>query len=105
MSSTAAQGSLSGAATGDGTTIDFVDARARVTMVLVPFGAITGGLVAMQASQDNVNWVTVHVFDLGIRANQFHNAVNGAFRYWRASVLAPVAGLGTVSATFMEADR
>lgn len=105
MASTLPQVTLSGVtATGAGTTIDFVDARSKVTAVLVPSGTITDGLVAVEASQDNVNWVVLHFFD-PLAGNQFYSAVNCAFRYWRGNVHRAVAGGGAVRATLMEADR
>lgn len=106
MASTSAQTTVSEKGTaGAGTTIDFTDAKSKVTMVLVPSGAITGGLVAMQASQDNTNWVNVHVFDPVVATNQHFSTVEGAFRYWRANVLAAITGGGSVTATLMEADN
>lgn len=106
MASTTPQTTLSGKATGAGVTIDFTDAKAKVTAVLVPSGSVTGGLVALEASQDGVNWVTVYIFDPGFTAaNQFYSNTNGAFRYWRGNVTSPITGGGSVSATLMEADR
>lgn len=105
MASTTPQTTLSGKTNGAGTTIDFTDAKARVTMVLIPTGTITGGLVQMQASQDNTNWVVVAVLDPVIRTNQFHSSSVGAFRYWRGEIVSAVTGGGSVSATLMEADR
>jgi hypothetical protein len=104
MASTAAQTTLSGKVSGAGTTVDFTDAKSKVTMVLVPSGAITAGVIAMEASQDGTNWVTVHIFDPVIAANQFYSIENGAFRYWRANVASTVTGGGSVTATVMEAD-
>lgn len=106
MSSTSAQSTLSSrSAVFNGTTVDFADARARVTLVVVPSGTVTGGLVTMEASQDSVNWVTVAVLDPALGINQFYNSTAGAFRYWRASIVRAVTGGGSVSATLMEADR
>lgn len=105
MASTAAQTTLSGKGTaGAGTTIDLTDAKSKVSFVLIPTGTITAGTVALQASQDNTNWVTLYVFDAKRSGNQFYSNINGAFRYWRGNVLTAVEG-GTVTATLMEADR
>jgi hypothetical protein len=104
MASTLAQTTLSGVATGAGTTIDFTDARAKVTAVMLPSGTITDGLVALEASQDGLNWVVVHFFD-PLGGNQFFSQREGAFRYWRGNVTRPVAGGGAVRVTLMEADR
>lgn len=105
MASTSAQTSLSGkATTQDGDTIDFTSAKSRVSAVLVRSGTITSGLVHVQASHDGTNWVVVHTFDPSISGNQSWNADLGAFRYWRGSIPRTVAGGGTISVTFMEAD-
>lgn len=105
MASTSAQTSLSAKATmQDGNTVDFTSAKSRVTAVLVRADTITSGLVHVQASHDGTNWVVVHTFDPAISGNQFWNADPGAFRYWRGSIPRAIAGGGTVSVTFMEAD-
>lgn len=88
---------------GPGTTVDFLAAKAKVTMVMVLAGTVKGGLVAMEASQDNTNWVMVHVLDAGVAANQYRDNVDGAFRYWRTNVLSTITGGGSVTTTFMEA--
>ncbi len=105
MASTSAQTTLSGRTSGAGTTIDFLDAKAKVSMVVIPSGAVTEGIIAMEASQDNANWVTVYIFDMGASGVQFHSTANGAFRYWRGNVLRAVTGGGSVTATLMEGDR
>ena len=105
MASTSAQTTISSKTSGAGTTIDFTDAKSKVTMVLIPSGTITGGLVTVQASQDNTNWVDLYVLDPAIPANQFYTSDSGAFRYWRGSVSAAITGGGSVTATLMEADR
>lgn len=105
MASTSAQTSLSAKATmQDGDAVDFTTAKSRVTAVLVRAGTITSGLVQVQASHDGTNWVVVYTFDPSIAGNQSWNATSGAFRYWRGSIPRTVAGGGTVSVTFMEAD-
>lgn len=106
MASTTAQTTLSGkSAAQEGTTIDFAGAKSRATAVLIPSGAVTGGVVIVEGSQDSTNWVTLHAFDAGRPGNQFYNLNEGAFRYFRGSVATAVAGGGTVSMTLMEGDR
>ena len=104
MASILPQTTLAARASGAGTTIDFVDARSRVSIVVTQSGLITEGLVAMEASHDGTNWVVIAVLDVGFPGNQFYSATNGAFRFWRANVVRNVTG-GTVTATLMEADR
>lgn len=89
-------------AVGPGTTIDFVVAKALVSMVLVSNGPVSGGVVAVEASHDGTNWVKVEGLAPQADFHQFAQPTRGVFRYWRANVLAEVTG-GTVSATFMEA--
>lgn len=104
MASATASSSLAAKTTGAGTVVDFTTAKSQVTMVLVSKGTCTGGVVAVQASQDNSNWVTVHAFSPSTGANYHYSLRHGAFRYWRANVLADVTGGGSVDATFMEGN-
>lgn len=106
MASTTAQTSLSGvSSSGAGTTVDFTDARRNVTAVLTRSGTVTGGVVQVQASHDGLNWVTLYYFDPVISTNQHFSNTAGAFRYWRGVVARDLAGGGSASMTFMEADR
>jgi hypothetical protein len=105
MASTLPQVTVAGAsAAGAGTTIDFLTARSSVSMAVIPLSTVSGGIVAMEASQDNTNWVAVYIFDLGVGGNQFYSVTNGAFRYWRGNVHSAVTGGGTVRVTLMEAN-
>lgn len=104
MASTAASTSLSvGGAVANGATVDFTTARKIVTAVIVPSATLPEGTVAIEASQDNTNWVTVRVVDVTGRENYAVHVQGVAFRYWRASVVRALSG-GTVRVTFMEAD-
>lgn len=104
MASTAASTSLStGASVGAGNTVDFTMAKKNVTAVIVPSRAMTDGVVAIEASQDNTNWVVVRVVALEGRGNYAVHEQGVAFRYWRASVVRALPD-GTVRVTFMEAD-
>ena len=88
---------------GPGDTVDFVAAKSQVTAVVVVTGTVTGGLVAMEASHDGVNWVYYGSTTPRTGVNQPIVTNVGAFRFWRANVLSPITGGGSVSATFMEA--
>lgn len=105
MASTTAQTSVDAKSTsGPGVTIDFSAAKSNVTAVLAVTGTVTLGLVQVEASQDGTNWVTVHAFDGSTGVNRYRSFSGGAFRYWRGNVARTVAGGGTVTLTFMEAD-
>ena len=106
MASSAASATLAAASSvGAGTTIDFVRARSRVTAVVVPSGTITGGLVTLEGSQDNTNWVNVYVFSPLTGRNEYYATTGGtSFRYWRCSVATAITGGGAVRATLMYAD-
>lgn len=88
---------------GPGTTVDFVVAKLNVSIVVIPVGVVTGGLVAMEASQDGTNWVSHTVIEPVQGVNRGIDNRYGAYRYWRANVLTEITGGGSVSATFMEA--
>ena len=88
-----------------GATVDFVDARRAVSMVLIVTGICTGGVVRVEASQDGANFVDLAAMTPTTGVNQVYSNTAGAFRYWRARIVVPVTGGGSVSATFMEADR
>lgn len=104
MASTAASTSLSAVGTvGSGTTVDFTTAKKNVTAVIVPSKSLTDGVVTIEASQDNTNWVVMRVVPLEGRGNCAVHEQGVAFRYWRASVVRALSD-GTVRVTFMEAD-
>lgn len=104
MAAALTETSLTGAtAVGAGTTIDFTVAKLNVSMVIIPTGVVTGGLVAMEASQDGTNWVSHTVIEPMQDVNHGCDNRYGAYRYWRANILAEIVGGGSVSATFMEA--
>lgn len=104
MASTDAQTTLTAAsAAGPGTTIDFTTAKRNVTMVVAPSGKLSSGVVLVEASQDNTNWVVLRTVDMADRDAYAVVLTGLAFRYWRANVARTLVG-GTVRATFMEAD-
>jgi hypothetical protein len=102
MATPTASASLTDATTGAGSTVDFTTAVTNVSMMLVPSVGVTAGVVSVEASHDGTNWVKLDGFDASVGFNQAHRNSGGAFRYWRANVIADVVG-GTVTATFMEA--
>lgn len=103
MASAAAVASLTDASTGEGATVDFATAKRNVSVVMIPSGTITGGVVAVEASHDGITWVSVVIMHIHLRQGAHsHDFNSGAYRYWRASVIRDIVG-GTVSATFMEA--
>ena len=104
MASTNAQTSLDGKA-GVGTTVDFTDARRNVSAVLSVSGTVAEGLIAVEASQDAVNWVVRYLFPVHETSVQAYDSVTGAYRYWRANAAKSVTGGGTVKVTFMEGER
>lgn len=104
MASAAGTASLTSATTGTGTTVDFTTAKRNVSVVMLPSGTITRGTVAIEASHDGINWVQTLVMHIALRpGNHAHDLSHGAFRYWRANVLADITGGGSVTTTFMEA--
>lgn len=104
MASTLASTSMaSGGAVATGSTVDFLTAKKTVTAAITPSATLTDGIITVEASQDNVNWVVVRVVDVSARGNYAVHMQGVAFRYWRASVVRAVSG-GTVRVTFMEAD-
>jgi hypothetical protein len=104
MASVTAQVSLDDvSAAGAGTTVDFLTAKRNVSVVLVPSGAPTTGLVYIEVSMDGSNWAIVRTIELSGRTNYAASFTGVAFRYWRANIARTVAG-GAVRAAFMEAD-
>lgn len=104
MASTSAQTSLSAVSNaGAGTAVDFSTAKKNVTMVVVPSASLVSGVVHLEASQDNTNWVVLRTVDVTGRSNYSVHVTGAAFRYWRANLVRSVSS-GTVTATFMEAD-
>lgn len=90
-------------AAGAGTAVDFTVAVSTASMMLISTGTITGGVVAVEASHDGANWVKLDGYSPQTGFNQAFYQKGGAFRFWRANVLAAITGGGSVTATFMEA--
>lgn len=105
MASSTAQVSLDAAkGNATGASIDFITAKKDVSAVIFTGGAVTSGVVSIEASQDNINWVPIASFSIDAARTRGFDSSRGAYRYWRASILDSIKGGGTVSATFMEAD-
>lgn len=100
--STAAVTTLSAATTGNGTTVDFGNAKSNVSLFILVNGTVTAGAVDLQASQDGTNWVRV-VFGspLTTGVNQYLGMSGGAFRWFRGVIADTVTGGGSVTATLM----
>ena len=100
--STTATNTLTAVTTGTGATVDFTNAKSNVTMMVRVNGAATGGVVALQGSQDGTNWVTIassSQFATGV--NQYVSLTNGAFRWFRGLITENVAGGGNVTVSLM----
>lgn len=104
MASITAQTSLDTKATGAGTSVDFATAKKSVSAVIFTSGVITSGVVQVEASHDNLNWVPLAAFAIDTTRSRGFDSSRGAYRYWRATILDSIRGGGTVSVTFMEAD-
>jgi hypothetical protein len=104
MASSTAQVSLTGASTGTGLSVDFTVAKKNVSAVIFTSGGVTGGVVQVEASQDNLNWVPIAAYAIDATRTRSFDSSRGAYRYWRATILDPIKGGGAISATFMEAD-
>ena len=88
-------------ATGAGTTVDFGSGKQQITLAITASAGVSAGAVALEVSQDNVN------FFRGTPATQSAPGVTqtnqgGAWRYARGNVTTTITG-GTVSATLMAA--
>lgn len=100
--STAASNTLTAVTTGTGATIDFLNAKSNVTMMIRVNGVATGGTAAFQGSHDGTNWVTIAssaAFATGV--NQFLSLTGGAFRWFRGVITENVTGGGNVTITLM----
>lgn len=88
--------------TGAGTTADLGSARANVTLVITTSAGVSAGAVALELSQDNVNWFRRTAVTTNTASTVFQDSAVGAWRYARANVTTGITG-GTVSATLMAA--
>lgn len=104
MASLTAVTSLDAKSTGTGASVDFASAKKNVSAVIFTTGLVTGGVVQVEASQDNLNWVPIAAFAIDTVRTRSFDSSRGAYRYWRATILDSIRGGGSVSATFMEAD-
>lgn len=100
--STVASNTLTAVTTGTGTTIDFLNAKSNVTMMIRVNGTATGGICVFEGSHDGTNWVTIATsaaFATGV--NQYLSLTGGAFRWFRGRITTNVAGGGNVTITLM----
>ncbi len=105
MASPTAQTSLDNAKGATvGLAVDFTVAKKDVSCVVFTSGLVTGGIVSIEASHDSLNWVPMGSLATADGRASSLDFSRGAYRYWRASILDPIKGGGTVSATFMEAN-
>lgn len=90
-------------ATGAGTVADFGAAKTVVTMVVTAGVGVSAGVVALEVSQDNVNWYR-HVTSVTTNAPGVYQAgtLDLAMRYARANITTAITG-GTIDATLMAA--
>lgn len=100
--STVASNTLTAVTTGTGTTIDFLNAKSNVTMMIRVNGTATGGICVFEGSHDGTNWVTIATsaaFATGV--NQYLSLTGGAFRWFRGRITTNVVGGGNVTITLM----
>lgn len=102
-SDTAAASLLARSTLGEGAPVDFLTAKWQVTMVVIPAGTVESGQVLMEASIDGINWIPQQQTTVVEGVNHGCNSVGGAFRYYRASIVAEIVGGGSVSVYFTEA--
>lgn len=99
--STVATTSLTAATTGTGTTVDFGFAGANITMAVIVVGTVTAGMMAIDLSQDGVNWVQDGTVNLVTNTNAMLNVSAEAWRYARARVATNITGGAVATCTFM----
>lgn len=87
------------AGAGPGTTVDFGSGKARITIAILAGAGVSAGAVALEVSQDSVNWFQNAPTTLtapGVTSA----TVIGAWRYARGNVTTAITG-GAVGATLM----
>lgn len=85
-------------ATGRGSVLDNQGVRNNHNLVVTSSAGVSGGIVALQGSQDNVNWVTlVSTSALGASATVTVVTSLTPFRYICANITTIISG-GTVTA-------
>lgn len=88
-------------ATGAGTVADFGAAKQQITLAITASAGVSAGAVALEVSQDNVNWFrSTPATQSAPGVTQVNQG--GAWRYARGNVTTTITG-GTVSATLMGA--
>lgn len=88
-------------ATGAGVVADFGAAKQQITLAITASAGVSAGAVALEVSQDNVNWFrSTPATQSAPGVTQVNQG--GAWRYARGNVTTIITG-GTVSATLMGA--
>jgi hypothetical protein len=87
-------------ATGAGTTVDFGAGKANITLVMTTSAGVSAGAVALELSQDNVNFFRRTAVTTATASTVFTDSAVGAWRYARGNVTTTITG-GTVSCTLM----
>lgn len=88
-------------ATGAGTVADFGAAKQQITLAITASAGVSAGAVALEVSQDNVNWFrSTPATQSAPGVTQVNQG--GAWRYARGNITTTITG-GTVSATLMGA--
>lgn len=103
MAAIAASSLTAASDVGPGSTVDFTTAVKNASMILSSAGTVTGGLVAVEVSHDGTVWAEFSSLLPRTGENRALSFSQGAYRYWRANILAAITGGGTVTATFAEA--
>lgn len=88
-------------AVGPGVVVDFGSGKINITMAHAATGGVSAGAVALEVSQDNINWFR-SATDTLTASTVGEITLTGAWRYARGAITTTVTG-GTVSATLMGA--
>ena len=89
-------------AVGPGVVVDFGSGKANITFVYTATAGVSAGAVALEVSQDNVNWFRTGSPATLTASTTAAISVVGAYRYARGAITTTVTG-GTVSGTLMAA--
>lgn len=104
MASTVPATSHTSATAGAGAMVDFLVAKAHVSMILTAGAGISDGLVAVEGSHDGTNWAVLRRVAISAGENVTWALTGGAYRYFRTNIEKSVTGGGRVTTTFMEGD-
>ena len=82
-------------AVANGTVLDNSTPKSNHTLVAVASAGVTAGTVQLQASLDNVNFITIGTLNLTAAGPVSVSVANSPFRYIRAAITTAITG-GTV---------